>query len=90
MAGAILVAALAFYYMRRQRRTLTGEGAELPDRLRIDRRLVIGSVIFGVGWGLVGLCPGPAVILLTGRSSEAIVFVASLAVGIVLARRLSG
>jgi hypothetical protein len=90
MAGAIAVAAPAFYFMRRRMRTLTGDSAQLPERLRIDRPLVIGSAIFGVGWGLSGLCPGPALILLTGRSLQAIVFVASLALGMVLARRLAG
>jgi uncharacterized protein len=89
MAGAILVAAPAFHYVRKHRRTLTGKGAELPDRLRIDRRLILGSAIFGVGWGLIGLCPGPALILLTGLSPQAIIFVACLALGMALARRLT-
>jgi uncharacterized membrane protein YedE/YeeE len=88
MAGAILVAAPAFYFMRRRVRTLGGEGTQVPEPMRIDQRLVIGSAIFGVGWGLSGLCPGPALILLTGRSKEAIVFVASLALGMLLAGRL--
>ena len=88
MAGAILVSAPAFSYMRRSRRTLDGEGVTFPDRVKIDRPLVVGSALFGIGWGLSGLCPGPALIVLTGGSAEAIVFVASLALGMVIARRL--
>ena len=90
MAGAILVAAPAFRFVRKHGRTMSGASIELPDRLRIDRKLIIGSGIFGVGWGLSGLCPGPALILLTGFSPQAVTFVASLVVGMVLARRLAG
>lgn len=87
MGGAILASAPAFFYMRRKRRTIGGEGVELPDRSRIDGRLICGNAIFGVGWGLSGLCPGPALIVLTGGSREALVFAGSLVVGMILARR---
>jgi len=87
MAGAILAAAPAFHYVRRNLRTPLGERAELPERRRIDGNLIAGSAIFGLGWGLSGLCPGPALMLVTGRSWQAFVFVASLALGMALARR---
>lgn len=86
MVGAILVATPAFRYIRLHQRALAGGDTVPPKRKSIDTRLVIGSTVFGVGWGLSGLCPGPALIVLTGRTVEALVFVASLAVGMLLAR----
>jgi uncharacterized membrane protein YedE/YeeE len=87
MAGAILAAAPAYWYVRRNGRTPLGERAELPERRRTDGNLVAGSAIFGVGWGLSGLCPGPALMLLAGHSWQAFAFVASLVLGMALARR---
>jgi uncharacterized membrane protein YedE/YeeE len=62
MGGAIVVAAPAFLYVRRRRVDLLGRAAELPDRFKIDGRLIGGSAIFGVGWGLSGICPGPGLL----------------------------
>ena len=81
MGGAIATAAPAFWLGRRRKKTLRGEPIELPDRHRIDARLLGGSSLFGVGWGLSGLCPGPALIVLTGFSPQALVFGVCLLVG---------
>lgn len=86
MAGAIAVAAPAFFVMRRRQRTLLGEPATLPDRTRIDVPLVAGSAIFGVGWGLGGICPGPGLVLLAGGSAQALAFVAAMAAGMLASR----
>jgi uncharacterized protein len=75
MGGAIMVAAPAFFYVRRRRVDLLGAVTALPDRFKIDRRLVVGSAIFGIGWGLSGICPGPALLLLTGGSLQSVVFI---------------
>ncbi len=54
---------------------------ELPDRFRITGRLVAGSALFGLGWGLSGICPGPGLLLLTGDSVQSIVFVGAIIAG---------
>lgn len=94
MASAIAVAAPAFWLARRRQRTLPGAPAPLcrrrpVDRRPVDRRLVIGSLVFGVGWGLSGICPGPGLVLATSGSAGALVFVAAMATGMSLARRLA-
>ena len=60
MGGAILVGAIAFAAAGRRERSLLGQPMRLPAPARIDRRLVLGSLAFGAGWGLAGYCPGPA------------------------------
>jgi uncharacterized membrane protein YedE/YeeE len=81
MGGAIIVAAPAFSCARRHRANLLGTVTELPDRFRIDLRLVTGSAIFGIGWGLSGICPGPGLLLLTGGSVQSIMFVGGVIAG---------
>jgi uncharacterized membrane protein YedE/YeeE len=81
MAGAIAIAAPAFFFVRRRRANLFGEAVTLPDRFRIDAPLLVGSAIFGIGWGLSGICPGPALLLLTGGSIQSVVFVGGMVVG---------
>jgi uncharacterized membrane protein YedE/YeeE len=81
MAGAILVAAPAFLYVRRRHVNLLGEVTELPDRFKISGRLIAGSAIFGVGWGLSGICPGPGLLLLTGGAIQSMVFVGGVIAG---------
>ncbi len=81
MLGAIAVAAPAFFVARRRRALLGGEIA-LPDTKRIDARLVIGAGIFGLGWGLSGICPGPAVVLLGFGARGAVVFTLAIVIGL--------
>ena len=85
MAGAIAVAAPAFHLMRRRHRTLLGAEASLPATTQVDAPLVVGSMIFGLGWGLSGICPGPGLVLLAGGSSHALSFVAAMVVGMLAA-----
>jgi uncharacterized membrane protein YedE/YeeE len=84
MGGAIVVAAPAFWYARHHVRSLLGTPFRLPDRFRITWRLVIGAAIFGIGWGLSGICPGPGIVLLGGLDAHALVFVAAVIVGSLL------
>lgn len=86
MGGAILVAAPAYYFARRRAGTPTGQSIELPARLGVDAPLLAGAAVFGVGWGMSGICPGPALILLADPTSAAPVFVASMVAGMLLAR----
>jgi len=81
MAGAILIGFLAFSYVGRRKATLLGKAVKLPAATRIDRRLVLGSVLFGAGWGLAGLCPGPALVALGMGLPKALCFVAAMLAG---------
>ncbi len=81
MGGAIVVALPAFALAARRQRTLTGAPLHMPTATRIDRRLVLGALAFGAGWGLAGLCPGPALALLVTGNGKVLVFVASMLVG---------
>lgn len=77
MAGAIAVGLPAFAWARRAR-------VQLPGATRIDRRLVGGSLLFGIGWGLAGLCPGPALVVLGMGDVKALGFVAAMLAGMAL------
>jgi uncharacterized membrane protein YedE/YeeE len=88
MGGAVLVAAPAFYFVRKRGADLRGSPTTLPDRFKITPRLIGGSAIFGVGWGLSGICPGPSLLLLTGGSVSAVVFVAAILAGFFASSRI--
>lgn len=89
MGGAALVAAPAYAYVRRRHRSLLEDSVTLPDRTRIDTPLLLGAGIFGIGWGLVGICPGPALVLLVSLRPAAGLFVLALCVGMMLAPLVS-
>ncbi|WP_248920101.1 YeeE/YedE family protein [Pseudomonas entomophila] len=84
MVGAIGVALLPMAWARRHSVALLGGRMQLPTRRDIDRRLVGGSLVFGVGWGLAGICPGPALVLLAGGYWQAWLFVAAMLAGMLL------
>jgi uncharacterized protein len=86
MAGAVLVAAPAFRLVRRSYRSLLGAEVRLPNRALIDSPLLAGSVLFGVGWGLSGICPGPGLLLLATGTREALAFMASVVIGTLVTR----
>ncbi len=88
MAAAIAVAAPAFALARRTRRSLLGGSIDLTDTSKLDFRLVLGSAIFGVGWGLSGICPGPGLLLLTRASPQAVLFGLGMALGMAAASRI--
>jgi uncharacterized membrane protein YedE/YeeE len=84
MIGAVLVGLIAFRLAGSRSATLLGGEMRLPESRGIDRRLVIGSLAFGVGWGLAGLCPGPAVVALGAGYVQAAVFVGAMLAGMAL------
>ena len=84
MVGAILVAALAFRYARTRVRPLFGHRIHVPGAGRIDIPLVLGSVTFGIGWGLVGYCPGPALTALAVGGRSTLLFVAAMVAGMAI------
>ena len=84
MVGAIIVGALGFALAARREATLLGTPMMLPTTRVIDRRLVLGSALFGIGWGLAGFCPGPALVALGAGQIKALTFVAAMIVGMLL------
>jgi uncharacterized membrane protein YedE/YeeE len=84
MAAAVCVTAPAFLYVRRRGQNARGEPVALPDRQRIDAPLILGATLFGIGWGLSGICPGPGIVLLSTGSSIAFVFMGAVIAGMVL------
>jgi uncharacterized membrane protein YedE/YeeE len=93
MAGAVAVAMLAFRFAGRQGRPFFGGAMHLPRGRDIDARLVGGSVVFGIGWGLAGFCPGPALVSLGAGLEKAALFVIAMLCGMLLhaaAERLAG
>jgi len=81
MAGAIAVGAGAFAFMRPRKRSLLGAPVLLPTARTINRRLVLGSVVFGIGWGLAGICPGPALVLTGAGLVKGWVFLLAMLAG---------
>ncbi|HYD75924.1 DUF6691 family protein [Ramlibacter sp.] len=81
MGGAVLVGFFAFALAARRSRSFLGHPFQLPAAREIDRPLVLGALIFGVGWGLAGFCPGPALVATAAGYPEALVFVAAMLAG---------
>lgn len=81
MGGAILVGSIAFALARKRERALLGGAMRLPSATVIDRRLVLGSLAFGAGWGLAGYCPGPALASLASGGAKPLVFTLAMLAG---------
>ncbi|MBY0340302.1 MAG: YeeE/YedE family protein [Rhodocyclaceae bacterium] len=88
MGGAIAVAAPAFAWAKRHQRTLLGASLELPQARHLDRRLLLGAALFGAGWGMAGICPGPALVLLA--QGKALIFVLAMLAGMGLHAFVNG
>lgn len=83
MAGAVAVTSIGFALAKRRGAPMFAAQSLWPTRKDIDAPLVTGAVLFGIGWGLVGLCPGPALVNLAGLGLPVIVFVAAMAAGMI-------
>ena len=81
MGGAIAVGIFAFALAKKRTRSVLGGAMHLPSAKDIDRRLVIGSLVFGAGWGLAGFCPGPAIVSAGAGQPKALVFVLAMLAG---------
>jgi len=81
MGGAVGVGVVAFAVAARRSLSLCGEPLRLPSNRTIDRRLVGGSLLFGIGWGVAGFCPGPALVALGAGEFKAVWFVAAMLAG---------
>ena len=81
MGGAIIVASIAYRFARPDAHSWLGAPLRLPTATHIDRRLVLGSMIFGIGWGLAGYCPGPAIASLSRGATQPWIFVLAMLAG---------
>lgn len=84
MGGAIAIGFIAFHFAAKRKTSLLGADMSLPSNKQIDRRLVFGSLTFGIGWGLAGYCPGPALASLTTGNPKTIIFVIAMLAGMVV------
>ncbi|MBK6286919.1 MAG: YeeE/YedE family protein [Gammaproteobacteria bacterium] len=84
MGGAIMVGVFAFAVAKKRTTTFLGGALHLPTASDIDPPLIVGSLVFGIGWGLAGFCPGPALVSLGAGQPKALVFVAAMIAGMML------
>lgn len=90
MGGGVLVTIIAFRFILKRETPLFGGRFSLPTKTDVDKRLALGAVLFGIGWGLGGLCPGPAISSLAYGNAKILVFVTAMIGGILIAKLLSG
>ena len=86
MGGAVLVMVIAWQVHNRLDRPIFAEGFSLPTATDLDPRLIGGAVLFGIGWGIAGLCPGPGIAALVIEPISAAIFVVAMLAGMALAR----
>ena len=84
MAAAVVVTTIAFLFSRKRTSSLLGRPMHLPQVRDIDRRLIVGSIVFGIGWGLAGFCPGPALVALGTGHVKAFIFVIAMLAGMAI------
>jgi hypothetical protein len=83
MGGALVVTAIGYRLVWRRSRPMLADEFQVPGNTTIDRRLAAGAVLFGVGWGLVGLCPGPALAAVTIGGGKALAFLGAMTIGVI-------
>ena len=84
MGGAIGVGVVAFAFAKKRTMAILGDVMHLPSKHDIDSKVMLGGVIFGIGWGIAGICPGPALVLLGAGSKQGIIFVIAMLIGITI------
>jgi uncharacterized membrane protein YedE/YeeE len=81
MGGAIAIAAPGIYWVRKRNKPLFADSFDIPTSKVIDSKLITGSAMFGIGWGISGFCPGPAVVAIASLQSDVLLFVGAMVVG---------
>lgn len=81
MGGGVLVGLFAFTVAKKRSTNFLGGALHLPSAAQIDKRLILGSLLFGAGWGLAGFCPGPALVSMAAGQDKAMVFVLAMVAG---------
>ena len=84
MGGGLLVAIIGVQLAKRQQTSWLGTLIELPSKTAINKKLLIGAMLFGIGWGLVGICPGPGIVMLGTGQWQAYVFIPAMIVGMLI------
>lgn len=84
MGGAILLALPAFMLLKQRQRSLLGLPLQLPTNRQLDARLLGGSALFGIGWGIAGICPGPGLLLIGTGAMQGVIFVIAMLAGMAL------
>ena len=84
MGGAVLVTFIGYRWVLKRPTPVLASGFDLPKVTKTDPRLMTGAAMFGLGWGLVGFCPGPAIVALASGSSDVMIFVGAMIVGFVI------
>ena len=90
MGGAVCVTLVAFRFVLRRQAPLLASAFSLPTRTALDGRLLTGAAVFGIGWGVYGYCPGPALSALVYLDTDTLVFVVAMLAGMALANRVAG
>ena len=84
MGGGLMVAIIGVQLAKRQQSSWIGTLIEMPSKTTLNKKLLIGAMLFGVGWGLVGICPGPGIVLLGTGQWQAYVFIPAMIVGMLV------
>lgn len=81
MGGAVTIGSVAFAMAKQRKSSFLGAPMQIPTATKIDKRLLLGSFLFGIGWGIAGICPGPALVLAGSGETEIFVFLATMILG---------
>ena len=84
MGGGLMVAIVGVQLAKRQQTSWIGSSIEMPTKTTINKKLLIGAMLFGIGWGLVGICPGPGIVLLGTGQWQAYVFIPAMIIGMLV------
>jgi uncharacterized membrane protein YedE/YeeE len=89
MGGAVVVSTLGYFVVLKKAKPVCAESFTLPMQIQIDGPLIIGATMFGIGWGLVGYCPGPVFVALAYLQHQVVIFFIAMTVGMLLAKKLT-
>ena len=84
MLGAIPISFMGFRWVEKRSQTIFGEPLHMPGKTHLNKQLILGSIIFGMGWGIVGFCPGPALLALGAGQFKAFIFIVAMMIGMIL------
>lgn len=91
----VMAAGLVSYFIgyqllvKKSKQPLLANNYDIPKATNVDKKLVIGAIIFGIGWGIAGICPGPAIANLSAMNNKILVFIAMMVLGIIMAKKLN-